>query len=317
MKYNQFSKDFIEILRKKENEHFQLIFAEFKPKIANNKIKVVILGCEDNDALDFYENLFRKYVHELCAVYRKQQSYQFQDSTFFVKNLYARFVEAETFDIFYTCPFFFSLTIESQKRVLRKSYQTLNAGGSIIYSDIDRENVFLQSSKAIIEEKIIKSYFSRKKVEIRLIQTKEYENIVLQKMNSVSIKNFLVFSLFMCPTWLLWFAYILSWIENMVIKNEIIEIVSTIIIFSTLNWIYGNKRIKLPLILILNAICFFLLVKSFIEGDFSVSTTLVACIFIYPGLLITILFAQFLTWIPFLVKYAYQNRRNLNDIPWD
>lgn len=150
----------------------------------------------------------------------------------------------------------------------------------------------------------------------KISKTENFSYPIVKKSKSLSLKNFVIVSIAIYPVWIFWYVFGLDWLHSL-INNKTVDILLTIFIFSTINWIFGNRKIRWVISLALNVACFSFLVDSWTD---EYSTTMMAfsvALIIYPMMFLIVTFAQFMTWIPFLIKYSYQNRKSLDNIKWE
>lgn len=132
----------------------------------------------------------------------------------------------------------------------------------------------------------------------------------------LSIKNFVMFSLMIYPVWIFWYVYVLDRLK-IVAEGRIPTTILTFIVFSVINWIYGRKKSRVMVIVLFNVICFFLMVRNWASTEFAPEMAFAFGTIVYPLLFLVVTFAQFMTWIPFLAKYIYQNKGKLDNITWN
>ncbi len=125
----------------------------------------------------------------------------------------------------------------------------------------------------------------------------------------LGIKQFLIQSIYIYPFW--FFLIVNSdYIEkNNLQEFEVYITIGVFLIFSILNWFLSKKKIASYFLLFHVAMIAWCVSSSQISyGEATV---------LYTGFLPVIIFAQFVTWVPFLLKFLYQNRHNLNKLPFD
>ena len=89
--------------------------------------------------------------------------------------------------------------------------------------------------------------------------------------------------------------------------------------FATINWLWGQKELKNALLIISCAIgitAYFVSLR-YHENSMDIGIHVIQAIIVYFLGFLVFLFAQFFTWVPFLVKFLYQNRENLNNLEWE
>jgi hypothetical protein len=140
-----------------------------------------------------------------------------------------------------------------------------------------------------------------------------------KKKKTVSIKIFLVNSFGMYSFWL--FVYIYGGIDFLNnLFNRSVAMALIFFLFVLINWAFGQKKMKMWVILFSNCIAFLIFSNKMIRNDSELGLGLrsySASVIMYLGLFLVFLFAQFSSWIPFLIKFSYANRKNLDDIKWD
>ena len=138
---------------------------------------------------------------------------------------------------------------------------------------------------------------------------------------SLSIRSFVLFSLFVYPIGLLLFI----WRERLIqaLHSEVLFVILLFLGFLVLNWIWGQKRLATPLLIgsyIAGNVLFFFWAQGSVEDRSLYGDTipLLMALILYPISFLVFTFAQFFTWVPFLLKYLYANRHNLNkNLSWE
>lgn len=138
------------------------------------------------------------------------------------------------------------------------------------------------------------------------------------KPQRLSVRDFLLFSLFIYPLGLLLFIS-QNELINFFHSRLVFEVIS-FVIFSIINFIWGQLKIR-PLLLVLScSIGLFFSLKLISNGfvDFlpNIPMTLLGAIIIYLGIFLVFQFFQFFTWIPLIIKFVWQNRNNLDKLPF-
>lgn len=148
--------------------------------------------------------------------------------------------------------------------------------------------------------------------------------IVVQKNTTsrVSMKKFLWFAFFMYPFWsmaILYYDELKEFVGNALYTNLII-----FIIFSIINYIYGQTNIKYYQVIFvcITTIIFIVLYaidihKSYVDFDSDYTLDIIEAFMIYMAGVFIIVPAQFATWLPFLAKFIWQNRKNTDNLKWD
>ncbi len=147
--------------------------------------------------------------------------------------------------------------------------------------------------------------------------------IVAQKniTDKVSIRKFLLFSFFMYPFWIITIVNHEK-LADFVYGNLFASIM-IFIIFAVINYLYGQVNIKYyqAALVGVSTIIFISIFANYTQKNadinmgysFHLMETFMLYIFYFP----VILFIQFFTWIPFLVKFIWQNRQNTQKLKWD
>lgn len=147
--------------------------------------------------------------------------------------------------------------------------------------------------------------------------------IVAQKniTDKVSVRKFLLFSFFMYPFWIITIVNHEK-LSDFVYGNLVASIM-IFIIFAVINYLYGQINIKYyqAALVGVSTIIFISIFATYTQKNadinmgysFHLMEVFMLYIFYFP----VILFIQFFTWIPFLVKYIWQNRHNTQKLKWD
>ncbi len=148
------------------------------------------------------------------------------------------------------------------------------------------------------------------------------KNIKSAMGDKLSIKNFLLFSLFIYPIGLL----ILIFHNDLIIffGSNILYYIISYIFFSAINYLWGQYRTRPYLIAIscsFGLILFFIwLSRDFIDFtdlNSDLIITILGSIVIYFTTFLIFQFIQFFTWIPFILNYLWRNRHNLDNLKFD
>lgn len=141
----------------------------------------------------------------------------------------------------------------------------------------------------------------------------------------ISIKNYLKFSLAMFPFWFVLMIYYKELLH--IFKSETLFLIIIYLLFSAINWLYGQKKLNGLFIVMPNIVLFFVIGNYFFHfnyTNFGIGYLYIFLIIIIPFttmaysfLFITALLYQALTWVPFLINFIYHNRGNLDDLRWD
>jgi hypothetical protein len=141
----------------------------------------------------------------------------------------------------------------------------------------------------------------------------------------ISIKVFLEFSLAMFPFWFILMIYYKELIY--IFKSEALFLIMIYLLFSVINWFYGQKKLNRLFIAIPNVVLFFAVSSYFFPFEhmtFGIVPLMLFFIIIIPFtlivysfLFITGLLYQIFTWMPFLINFIYHNRKNLDNLKWD
>lgn len=138
------------------------------------------------------------------------------------------------------------------------------------------------------------------------------------RIQRLSIKDFLVFSLFLYP---IGFFLLISQGELInFFHSRFVFVIISLVLFSVINYIWGQLKIR-PILLILScSIGLFFSLKQISNGfiDFTPDalTTLLGAVIVYFGMFLVFQFLQFLTWVPFIIKFIWQNRETLDELPF-
>ena len=135
----------------------------------------------------------------------------------------------------------------------------------------------------------------------------------------INLKNFLLFSLFIYPIALLFFIFHGTFLKFF--GSGLVLFLAAYVFFSIVNYIFGQSRIKLILVYVS---CFFGLTLVFIwlNGSIiifnpNILINLIGSVVIYFSSFLVFQFAQFLTWVPFILNYIWHNRRRLDNMTFD
>jgi hypothetical protein len=139
------------------------------------------------------------------------------------------------------------------------------------------------------------------------------------KFKTLSLKDFLIFSLFIYPLGFFWFIS-----QNELIyffQSEFVFAIISLLLFSVVNYIWGQLKIR-PILLILSCgigIFFSLKVLSndFVDFIPDIPMTVLGAVITYFGMFLVFQFFQFFTWIPFIARLVWQNRKNLDELPFN
>jgi hypothetical protein len=137
----------------------------------------------------------------------------------------------------------------------------------------------------------------------------------------VSIKRFVLFGFVMYPFWMISILYYDP--LKQLLKYDYLATILMFILFSSVNYFFGQKKIKT-----FKIILFFVVVIIFVAGwasdthkfygpDSPYILDILQTLVVYAIFFPIVFFAQFLTWIPFLFKFVYQNRKNLDNLSWE
>ncbi len=135
----------------------------------------------------------------------------------------------------------------------------------------------------------------------------------------LSIKEFLHFSFFLYPLAVL--AILYEEELSLLIGSDIISYALLYAVFSIINFIWGQYRIQY-ILLAISAIVgftllFYVLTNHFTFFEPSIGITIVGAFIVYFLGFFVFQFAQFLAWIPFIFKYLWQNRYNLDNMTFE
>ena len=135
------------------------------------------------------------------------------------------------------------------------------------------------------------------------------------QINKLSIKRFIIFSFAIYPLWLVSYIHREELIN--LLKSEHLFILIIFLFFAVINWLFGQKNLAFPIMIISNILGYFYFVFTVNVTSGEIFLFMIAALIIYPLFFIIALIAQFTTWIPFLLHFIYQNRKNLNNLTWD
>jgi len=135
------------------------------------------------------------------------------------------------------------------------------------------------------------------------------------QINKLSIKRFIMFSFALYPLWLVSYIHREGLIN--LLKSEHLSLLIIFLFFAIINWLFGQKKLALPAMVISNILGYFYFVFTANVAPGEIFLFMIAALIIYPFFFIIVLMAQFTTWVPFLLHFIYQNRKNLEDLTWD
>lgn len=294
--------------KEREEKYFKNILTDLNLGWEGQKIKIALIDIREEVGLILFQDIFKKYLDNTCVV-KKINSSDLIESTL-LQRLYESFVGRQFFDLIFIKASWLTINPERRSDLFFRAYGILEKGGILIFqNDLDDED------KVTIKDSI-KKYFKSKNLSIKFIRSKNKETLIIMKADNLSLKNFAIVSIAIYPVWILWYIFGIDKL-HLIMNNQTIDVLLTIFIFSIINWIFGNRRVRWIISLLLNMLSFGLLVNLGSAGGsetvFAFSETLI----VYPLMFLVVTFLQFMTWIPFLIKFYYQNRKNLHNIRWE
>lgn len=141
----------------------------------------------------------------------------------------------------------------------------------------------------------------------------------IENCKKLSIKDFIVFSFFLYPIGI--FVMVSQSQLVRFFQSELLFAAVLYVIFSAINYIWGQYRIRLFLSVLSCGVGLFFAIKiltdNFINFTPSITLIILGAIIGYLTMFFVFLLGQFLTWIPFLARFLWQNRKNLDNLPFN
>lgn len=292
----------------KEGEYFKNIFAGLNLGWENQKIKIALIDISDKSRLILFQDIFKKYLDDTCIINEVKSSDLMESNL--LQGIYKDFIGRQFFDLIFIKASWLTIAPEKRLDLFFRSYSILEKGGVLIFQNdlVDEDNFTAKD--------LIKKHFKSKNLSIKFVRNKNKGTLIIMKADNLSLKNFVIVSAAIFPVWIFWYIFGIDRIHYM-FDNTTVDVLLTIVVFSIINWIFGNKRARWIISLLLNILCFAFLVNFGSKEDYTATMAFSEMLIIYPMLFLVVTFLQFMTWIPFLIKFSYQNRKNLHNIRWE
>ena len=141
----------------------------------------------------------------------------------------------------------------------------------------------------------------------------------IENSQKLSIKDFIVFSFFIYPIG----AFLMVSRDQLIefFRSGLLFAVVSYVLFSFINYIWGQYRVRPFLSVLSCGVGLFFAIKiltdNFVNFTPNVTLTVLGAVIGYLTMFSVFLLAQFLTWIHFLARFLWQNRGNLDNLPFN